>query len=215
MLFINKGDHFEAKALPDEAQFAPAFYVGVSDFDGDGHDDVFLSQNFFATPKATSRLDAGRGLWLKGNGTGEFKSTPGQETGIKVYGEQRGAALGDYDRDGRVDLVVTQNGGATKLYRNTGAKPGLRVRLIGPNGNPLGIGASIRIIYKNGPGPAREIHAGSGYWSQDSAVQIMGLREKPVGISVRWPGGKVTNSDLPKKVREITIDWKGNIAVLD
>ncbi|MCH8872813.1 CRTAC1 family protein [candidate division KSB1 bacterium] len=215
MLFINKGDHFEAKALPDEAQFAPAFYVGVSDFDGDGHDDVFLSQNFFATPKATSRLDAGRGLWLKGNGTGEFKSTPGQETGITVYGEQRGAALGDYDRDGRVDLVVTQNGGATKLYRNTGAKPGLRVRLIGPNGNPLGIGASIRIIYKNGPGPAREIHAGSGYWSQDSAVQIMGLREKPVGISVRWPGGKVTNSDLPKKVREITIDWKGNISVLD
>ena len=71
------------------------------------------------------------------------------------------------------------------------------------------------MIYKNGSGPAREIHAGSGYWSQDSAVQIMGLREKPVGISVHWPGGKVTNSDLPKKAREITIDLKGNIAVLD
>jgi len=215
MLFINKGNHFEAKALPDEAQFAPAFYVGVSDFDGDGHEDVFLSQNFFATSKVTSRADAGRGLWLKGNGRGNFKSMPGHETGIKVYGEQRGAALGDFDKDGRVDLVVTQNGSATKLYRNTGAKPGLRVRLIGLKGNPLGIGASIRMIYKNGSGPAREIHAGSGYWSQDSAVQVMGLREKPIGISVCWPGGKVTNSDLLKKVREITIDRKGNIAVLD
>ncbi len=214
-LFINKGDHFEAKALPDEAQFAPAFGVGVSDFDGDGHEDVFISQNFFATPKATSRADAGRGLWLKGDGAGNFKSMPGHETGIKVYGEQRGAALGDFDKDGRVDLVVTQNGSATKLYRNTGAKPGLRVRLIGPSGNPLGIGASLRMIYKNGFGPAREIHAGSGYWSQDSAVQVMGLREKPVGISVRWPGGKVTNSDLPRDAREITIDRKGNITVLD
>ena len=110
---------------------------------------------------------------------------------------------------------MTQNGSATKLYRNTGAKPGLRVRLIGPSGNPLGIGASLRMIYKNGFGPAREIHAGSGYWSQDSAVQVMGLREKPVGISVRWPGGKVTNSDLPRDARDITIDRKGDITVLD
>ena len=213
--FLNRGDGFEPVPFPNEAQFAPAFYVGVADFDGDGHEDIFISQNFFATHPEAERHDAGRGLWLKGDGTGALRAVAGQESGIEIYGEQRGAALGDYDRDGRVDLVVTQNGSTTKLYRNTGAKPGLRVRLIGLKGNPLGIGASIRMIYKNGSGPAREIHAGSGYWSQDSAVQIMGLREKPIGISVCWPGGKVTNSDLPKKVREITIDRKGNIAVLD
>ncbi len=214
-VFLNRGDGFEPVPFPNEAQFAPAFYVGVADFDGDGHEDIFISQNFFATHPEAERHDAGRGLWLRGDGTGALRAVSGQESGIEIYGEQRGAALGDYDRDGRVDLVVTQNGSTTKLYRNTGAKPGLRVRLIGLNGNPLGIGASIKIIYKNGTGPAREIHAGSGYWSQDSAVQIMGLREKPVGISVRWPGGKVTNSDLPKKAREITIDRKGNLVVLD
>src|SRR5204862_5901275 len=122
-------------------------------------------QNFFGTNPETARNDAGRGLWLKGDGKGGLAPLPGQESGIKVYGEQRGCALCDYDGDGRVDLVVTQNGAETKLYHNGKAKPGLRVRLIGPGGNPLGIGASIRLQFGPRPGPIREVHAGSGYWS--------------------------------------------------
>jgi len=46
MLFLNRGDHFEGVALPAEAQLAPAFAINVADLDGDGHEDVFLSQNF-------------------------------------------------------------------------------------------------------------------------------------------------------------------------
>ena len=80
----------------------------------------------------------------------------------------------DFDGDGRVDLAVTQNGAETKLYQNVGAKPGLRVRLAGPPGNPDGIGATMRPIFGQRMGPAREIHGGSGYWSQDSAVQVLG-----------------------------------------
>jgi len=48
MAFLNHGDHFEAIPLPAEAQLAPAFAVLLGDFDGDGAEDVFLSQNFFA-----------------------------------------------------------------------------------------------------------------------------------------------------------------------
>src|SRR5438046_8486520 len=66
-LFLNRGDHFEARALPIEAQFAPAFGVAVADMDGDGYEDFFLSQNFFAVDGDTSRHDAGRGLWLRGD----------------------------------------------------------------------------------------------------------------------------------------------------
>jgi hypothetical protein len=205
MLFLNRGDHFEAVPLPAEAQLTPAFGICVGDLDGDGNEDVFLSQNFYATSPDTTRNDAGRGLWLRGDGKGGLKPVPGQESGVKVYGEQRGCALCDYDHDGRVDLAVTQNGNATKLYHNVGARRGLRVRLIGPPGNPNGVGATIRLKFGERFGPAREIHAGSGYWSQDSPVQVMATPEPPTQIWVRWPGGSVTTNDLPKGALEIKI----------
>jgi hypothetical protein len=214
MIFLNRGGHFEARPLPVEAQFAPAFAVCVGDYDGDGNEDVFLSQNFFDLEVETSRHDAGRGLWLHGDGRGNFQAVPGQESGVKVYGEQRGAALGDYDADGRVDLVVAQNNGATRLFHNESAKPGLRVRLKGPPGNPKGIGATLRLTRGQTLGPAREVHAGSGYWSQDGAVQVLASPEPPTDIRVRWPGGKTCSGAIPAGAREIEIDVEGKVRLL-
>ncbi len=208
-VFLNRGDSFTAVVLPGEAQFAPAFGVSVADVDGDGKEDIFLSQNFFATDGETSRYDAGRGLLLKGDGQGGFASLPGQQSGVEVYGEQRGCALADYDGDGRVDLVVTQNGAETRLYHNVGAKPGLRVRLVGPPGNPQGIGASVRLRFGERFGPAREIHAGAGYWSQDSAVPVMGFVDPPDGVWIRWPGGKEIVVTLPPGAKEVSVDPAG------
>jgi hypothetical protein len=208
-LFLNRGDKFEVRPLPIEAQFAPAFGLSVGDCDGDGREDVFLSQNFFATQPETSRYDAGRGLWLQGNGEGGFRAVPGQESGVLVYGEQRGCALGDYDGDGRLDLVVTQNAAATKLFHNRRGTPGLRIRLKGPPGNPGGVGAAIRLVFGGRFGPVREIHAGSGYWSQDSAVAVMATPESPSRVWIRWPGGKTTISEIPAGAREVTIEPSG------
>ncbi|MHB8521778.1 MAG: FG-GAP-like repeat-containing protein [Limisphaerales bacterium] len=214
MVFFNRGDHFDAVPLPLEAQLAPAFAVCVGDMDGDGNEDVFLSQNFFGANPDGERADAGRGLWLKGDGKGGLKAVPGQESGVMVYGEQRGAALADYDGDGRVDLVVTQNGAATKLYHNAGAKPGLRVRLSGPPGNLTGVGATMRLRFGERWGAAREVHAGSGYWSQDSAVQVLGTPEPPTQIWVRWPGGKTTTSDVRAEAKDILVNPAGEIKVV-
>jgi hypothetical protein len=211
MLFLNRGDHFEMRSLPVEAQLAPAFAVCAGDADGDGNEDVFLSQNFFDVEPETSRYDAGRGLWLRGNGRGDFKPMAGGESGVKVYGQQRGAALGDFDKDGRVDLVVTQNGGETKLFRNTGASRGLRVRLSGPPGNPMGVGAVVRLENASVRGPAREVHAGSGYWSQESAIQVLSAMVEGK-LSVRWPGGQVTTVDVPLNASEIIVGVGGLVS---
>ena len=82
MIFLNRGDHFEAMPLPAEAQLAPASYAGVADFDGDGHEDLFLSQNFFPTSVGTPRYDTGRGLLLLGDGKGGFTPMTGTQSGI-------------------------------------------------------------------------------------------------------------------------------------
>ncbi len=210
-LFLNRGDHFEVHALPPEAQFAPAFAVCVGDADGDGNEDLFLSQNFFDVDLDTSRSDAGRGLWLRGDGRGGFIPVRGQNSGILIYGEQRGAALADFDQDGRVDLVVAQNNAPTKLFRNLDAKPGLRVRLVGPPGNPSGLGAAVRLRFGERWGPLRELHGGGGYWSQDSPEQVMGAPEPPTSIQVRWPGARLVEGPLPAGCREVRVRIGGEV----
>jgi hypothetical protein len=207
MLFINRGDHFEARPLPIEAQFAPAFYAGIADFDGDGSEDLFLSQNFFATEISIPRYDAGRSLLLLGDGAGGLSPVPGSRSGLTIYGEQRGAAFADFDGDGRLDLAVSQNGAATKLFRNRGAAPGLRVRLVGPPGNPDVIGAQVRLLYGNRGGPVREIQAGSGYWSQNGTTQVMGRAGEPSALWIRWPGGREQLVPLAPGQQQVKVDY--------
>lgn len=214
VVLLNRGEHFELRALPVEAQVAPVFGVVAQDFDGDGRTDLFVAQNFFGLQPDVPRLDAGRGLLLRGDGRGGFKPAGGKESGLLIYGEQRGAAAADFDRDGRMDLAVSQNGAETKLYRNTSAKPGLRVRLIGAPGNRDAVGALLRLEVGGVLGAAQEIQCGAGYWSSDSVVKIFGSNLQAARLQVRWPGGVRTTYDVPAGAREIAIDAAGKPAVL-
>ncbi|HEX9484524.1 MAG TPA: FG-GAP-like repeat-containing protein [Gemmatimonadaceae bacterium] len=207
VLLLNRGDHFQIVRLPTAAQLAPAFGIVVADFDGDGHEDLFLAQNFFPTDIETPRFDAGAGLVLRGDGRGGFQPLSVARSGISVLGDQRGAAGADYDGDGRVDLAVSQNGGPTTLWHNRAATPGLRVRLSAGAGNPLGIGASVRLLSGGRAGPLRELHAGSGYWSMDGATTVIARpRPSPAdSLWVRWPGGRVQTVPLAIDQREISV----------
>ena len=215
MVFLNRKEGFEPKPLPPEAQLSPAFGVSVGDLDGDGIDDLFLAQNFAAFPTDADRLDAGRGLWLRGLGEANFMPVKGDEAGLKMYGDQRACALADYDADGRLDIVVTQSGGRTHLFRNNKAKPGLRVRLVGGKLNPDAIGSAARLHYGQAPaatsGTWCEWQLGSGYGSQDGLGKVLATPSPPSLIEVRWPSGKTTRTSLPAGLTEITLTYNGKI----
>ncbi|MBX3746648.1 MAG: VCBS repeat-containing protein [Verrucomicrobiae bacterium] len=204
-VFLRRAGGFVAVPLPVEAQFAPAFGIAVADFDGDGNEDLFLAQNFFGVTGERSRYDAGLGMVLLGQGDGTFTAQPPTASGIRIPGEQRGAAVADFDGDGRPDLAIGQNRGPTRLFRNTQGRPGLRVRLIGPPGNPAGIGAILRLEFADRLGPARTISAGGGYGSQDTLSPILAMPAVPVALRVQWPGGLTSRTPIPPGSREVTV----------
>jgi hypothetical protein len=212
VVLLNRKSHFELRPLPRDAQLARVFGITVADFNLDGSEDIFLAQNFFANRTGVPRHDAGRGLMLSGDGKGGFTAVAGAMSGIAVYGEQRGAATADFDHDGRPDLAVTQNASETKLYRNQARNSGLRLSISGPPGNPTGIGCLLRV--KEGARflPARELHAGSGYWTQDSAAVVLAVpdaaKAKPrLEIELRWPGGARRLISAPANSKELHVEY--------
>ncbi len=207
--WLNRGDHYERVPLPPEAQRTPVSGIVVADFDGDAREDLFLAQNWFAVRPDETRMDAGHGLLLRGDGRGGWSPMSSTESGIRLVGEQRGAATGDFDADGRADLVVAQNGEEIAVFRNRGAMPGVRLRLAGPQGNPWGLGATVRLKHGSRWGPARVVTGGSGYGSQDSPVLVLASPGTPTAVEVRWPGGKVTRSELGGDLREWTVALDG------
>jgi len=192
MLFLNNGDTFEAHPLPAKAQFTMSLGAAVADFNNDGNEDLFLSQNYFNVPEKFPRQDAGKGMLLKGNGIGGFEVVSASESGIEIYGQQRGAAFGDFNNDGKIDLVVAQRDGNAKLYLNQIEKSGFRVKLRGTNHNVNGVGTKLRLVYDDGSyGPMREVQSGSGHYSMNSVVMVLGIKNNtaPEHIHVLWPDG--------------------------
>ncbi len=202
-LFINRGDRFEPVPLPMVVQLSPAFSVCVGDVDADGNDDLFFSQNFFAVRPEDPRNDAGTGLWMLGQGDGTFRALKPSESGVRVDGEQRGAALADFDHDGRVDLVVTQNASVTRLFRNQLDAKGLRVRF---DGAGSGVGVCLRLSYKDGTkGPVRVVQVGSGYRSANATTQVLGAAGEVAAIEVAWPSGKKKRVPIEPGQSEVVV----------
>jgi hypothetical protein len=115
----------------------------------------------------------------------------------------RGAAYGDYDNDGDLDLLITTNNGPARLLRNDNANQNdlLRVRTIGTRANHNGIGAKIKVRTSKGRTLFGMTRTGSSYCSQSELPLTFGLGKPEEGATVSleiiWPGGqKETLSDI-------------------
>jgi hypothetical protein len=106
----------------------------------------------------------------------------------------RGAAYGDIDNDGDLDVLVNTNGGPALLWRNDGgnANQYLKVKTIGTRSNRDGIGAVVRLKLPSGT-LWQQVKSGSSYCSQSELPVTFGLGKiaQVPSLEVVWPSGTV------------------------
>lgn len=122
-----------------------------------------------------------------------------KSAGLTFDGVGRGCAYGDYDNDGDLDLLVSNNGvievhGKVWLLRNDSKRSFnyLRVKTIGTRSNRDGIGASVRVSV-DGSVQEQMVRTGSSYCSQSEMVLTFGLGSSEVVeyLEVLWPSGEI------------------------
>ena len=89
-VFINnKNGTFTTKALPSPAQLSPMYAIEVNDFDDDSNADIIIGGNFYESKPEAGIYDASYGLFLKGDGKGNFTALSAQQSGINIRGAVR------------------------------------------------------------------------------------------------------------------------------
>ena len=105
----------------------------------------------------------------------------------------RGLAVGDFDRDGDLDVLLTTNNGPARLYRNDqlAGHRSVRVRLVGTKSNRDGIGAVVRLEH-GGTSQAQMVKSGSSYLSQSELPLTFGTgtRDRIDRMVITWPSGR-------------------------
>jgi enediyne biosynthesis protein E4 len=109
----------------------------------------------------------------------------------------RGAAYADINNDGRLDLLLSTNGGPVYLFRNeaqgaAASNHSLRIKLIGTKSNRDGIGAIVKLT-AGGETQTQMLRSGSSYLSASELVLTFGLarNERADAIEIRWPNGQI------------------------
>ena len=168
--------------------------TALFDYNNDGNLDIFVTNgSTFQELKRPQVLIAQRDALFRNDGDGTFTDVSGV-TGITALPTRvgRGAAFGDYDNDGDVDIFIVNNHAQPALLRNDGGNRNnwLHVELIGTNANRNAVGAKIQVKTANQT-QMREIYAGDSYMSFNSFVAEFGVGSaiQAESVQVIWSNG--------------------------
>jgi enediyne biosynthesis protein E4 len=190
-------DHTTASGLAVFTRRLTAYGLGIADFDNDGWKDLFTANGAildnsmeidnlpFPLPNSLYR-NLGKGRFedaSQGAGKDFVKPLP-----------HRGAALGDFDNDGRMDLVCVALNSPTQLFMNRSANRHhwIIFNLIGQKSNRDGLGARI-LVEAGGVKQINDANTAVGYNSaSDRRVHFgLGTASRVEHVEIRWPSGKV------------------------
>ena len=156
----NGNGTYSIHPLPIEAQFSPVFGLLANDYNNDGYHDLLIAGNSYDVNAETGQYDASIGLFLSGDGQGNFSPVLGRESGFFVDGDVKGMAE-LFRRDGSSLVLVTQNSDSLQAF-STIRKDHI-VQLEKDD-------AYAELFYERGGTERIEFYYGSGYLSHSSRV---------------------------------------------
>jgi enediyne biosynthesis protein E4 len=114
----NKGNgEFTVHPLPNPAQIFPVSSIIAEDIDGDGNLDLIIAGNLYGSEVETPRNDAGIGLYLRGDGAGNFVPLPARETGLLIRGDTREIAMIRLGKNATRGIIVAKNNGPMQVIK--------------------------------------------------------------------------------------------------
>jgi hypothetical protein len=188
------------------------YSANIADFDNDGWKDIFVSRGHVQSPNMAGRqaIDQPNTVFRNLEGT-KFNALT-EEAGFAAQPPRRhrGAAVGDFNHDGKLDLVVTALSAPAEIWINDSpdAHHWLELSLEGTKSNRDAIGARIRLS-AGGFVQFNHVSTAAGYASSSAAPVHFGLGDATVAeeIEIRWPSGTVqklkdVRSDQILRVKE-------------
>ncbi len=216
-LYLNGGDpenmYFDDRTtqvgLGGEASFSYlSWSVGIHDFDLDGRRDIFVASGH-VYPQADGAVDLGTtypqpNQLFMARGILDFVDRAREAgPGISTPLVSRSTACADFDRDGRIDIVVTNLDSWPQLLRNDCEPKGRfwGIELVNNEpGNRQAIGAVLETRTSRSRLIRRELHGGGGYLGQGPAFFHLALPEgeEPGPLRITWPGGESVEVAAPQ-----------------
>ena len=171
---------------------------GFIDADNDGWVDIFLVNGHVYPEVEKLTTEAGYAqpkVLYRNLQNGSFADVS-QKAGAAVISPNpsRGAAFGDYDNDGDVDILINSVNGPPELLRADSLSQNnwIKIKLVGVKSNRDGIGAKIKCVTENG-NQIDEVRSGGSYYSQNDLRIHFGLgkNQRVENLEISWPSGRV------------------------
>lgn len=171
--------------------------AGLPDLDNDGRQDLlYVTGNVYPEIERLLPHYPHRGprVVFRNAGAGVFENVTDRSGEARVPHSSRGAAFGDIDNDGDLDVLIMNMNEAPSLLRNdyAGGNRWLSLRLEGTRSNRSAIGATV-VVTSGGKRQAQVVTSQSSYYSHDDFRLHFGLgqRDKADRVEITWPDGRI------------------------